>query len=78
MGIKPIPTSKWVKFLKSQGLVYIRTKASHDIYDRLDKPLLRPVTVVPKHKEVPRTHIHTSLENIGISKEAFEKLIKDI
>lgn len=78
MGIKPIPRKKFIKFLKSQGLVFIRSKGDHEIYDRLDKPLLRPITVVSTLKDVPMTHIHTSLENLGMSKKDFDEVIKGI
>ena len=33
MGIKQIPVSKFVKYLESLGLLYIRTTASHDYYN---------------------------------------------
>jgi predicted RNA binding protein YcfA (HicA-like mRNA interferase family) len=78
MGIKQIPTTKFIKFLKGQGLSYIRSKGDHDQYDRLDKPLLRPVTVVSTLKDVPLTHIHTSLKNLGMSKADYEKIIKKL
>jgi predicted RNA binding protein YcfA (HicA-like mRNA interferase family) len=76
MGIKPIPTRKFLKFLKTKGIVYIRTQASHDIYDNPQKPLLRPVVIRTKYKEIPLLHIHTSLENIGVSKKEFEEWLK--
>lgn len=78
MGIKQIPRNKFIKFLKSQGLVYIRSKGDHDIYDRIEKPLLRPVTVCAKLKDVPMMHIHTSLENLGMTKKDYEDIIKDL
>jgi predicted RNA binding protein YcfA (HicA-like mRNA interferase family) len=78
MGIKQIPTKKFIKFLNSQGLVYIRSKGDHDIYDRIDKPLLRPVTVVSCLKDVPMMHIHTSLKNLGMSKKEYEEIIKGL
>jgi predicted RNA binding protein YcfA (HicA-like mRNA interferase family) len=76
MGIKQIPTKKFKKFLKDQGVVYIRSKGDHDIYDRPDKPLLRPITIISKFKDIPILHIHTSLENLGIDKAKFEEIIK--
>jgi predicted RNA binding protein YcfA (HicA-like mRNA interferase family) len=78
MGIKSIPRTKFIKFLHSQGLSYIRSKGDHDQYDNLETPLMRPVTVVSTLKDVPLTHIHTSLKNMGISKKDFERLIKDL
>jgi len=78
MGIKTIPKKKFIKFLHSQGLVYIRSKGDHDIYDRKDNPLLRPITIVSTLKDVPLTHIHTSLKNLGLSKDDYEEIIKKI
>jgi hypothetical protein len=76
MGIKQIPTKKFKKFLKDQGLVYIRSHGDHDIYDRLDNPLLRPITIISRYKDIPILHIHTALENLGIDKSKFEEIIK--
>lgn len=76
MGIKPVPTRKFLRFLKSKGVVYIRSEASHDIYDNPQQPLLRPIVVRTKYKDVPLLHIHTSLENMGVSKKEFEEWMK--
>ena len=77
MGIKQIPIKKFLKFLKSQGCQYIRTEASHDIWDRPKNPLPRPITVRMKHKDIPLLHIHTSLQNLGVSKSEFEKYLRE-
>ncbi|UOR06227.1 hypothetical protein MUN82_03825 [Hymenobacter aerilatus] len=62
----------WLEFLKAQGLVYIRTHASHDIYDRPDNSLLRNITVRPnKDDEVPMTHMKTSLQTLGLQMKDF-------
>ena len=76
MGIKPVPTRKFLKYLKSKEIVYIRTESSHDIYDNPEKPLLRPIVIRTKYKEIPLLHIHTTLQNIGISKKEFENWLK--
>lgn len=76
--MKSIPIKIWRKFLKSQGLEKISTKSSHEKWDRKETPLLRPVTVDSNYKDVPITHIHTSLRAMGISKSEFEKLLKNI
>lgn len=78
MGIKPVPIKKFRKFLKSIGLVHIRTVASHELYDYPDKPLLRPVTLDKNYPDVPILHIHTNLKTLGISKKEFEEKIKNI
>ena len=79
MGIKQIPISKFVKWLESKGLVFIRTTASHDHYnypERDPRRLNRNVVIRTKDKDIPRFHIHTNLLTLGVSKEQFEQEIK--
>lgn len=78
MGIKQIPTKKFIKLLGHLGLEYIRSKGDHDIYDRKDNPLPRPITLITSEKDVPLTHIHTSLKNLGISKKEYEELMRNL
>jgi hypothetical protein len=80
MGVKQIPTYKFVRWLESIGLKYERTASSHDHYnypERHPKRLTRCITVRTKYKEVPMLHIHTNLKTLGISKADFEKQIKN-
>ncbi len=72
----PIPLKLWKRFLKSKGLKHLRTESSHEIWDNPVKPLLRPCTVVSKHNHVPILHIRTSLSNLEISNQQFDKEIK--
>ena len=76
MGIKPVPTKIFIRFLKNLGIIYVRTHASHDIFDNPKKPLPRPVVIRMKNKEIPLLHIHTTLETIGVSKKEFEDWLK--
>jgi predicted RNA binding protein YcfA (HicA-like mRNA interferase family) len=76
MGIKPVPTKIFIQFLKSRGIVYIRTHASHNIFDNPVSPLSRPVVIRTKFKDMPLLHIHTALETIGVSKKEFEEWLK--
>jgi predicted RNA binding protein YcfA (HicA-like mRNA interferase family) len=80
MGAKPIPRSTFEKFLQKEGLIRVRTKGSHDIYEYADpgKKLSRPITVKNNLKDVPMLHIHTNLGTLGISKKDFTKKIKDM
>lgn len=78
MPLQPIPTKKFKKFLKNQGLVYVRTEASHEIWDRPDDSLLRPVTFWGHKKEVPGLHIHTNLKTIGMTYKEFKKVISKL
>lgn len=74
--MNPVPINKYRKFLKSQGLVKKRIESSHEIWDKLDDSLTRPITIDTNYKEVPILHIHTSLKTLGITKQEFSKLIK--
>ena len=78
MGIKQIPTKKFKKFLKNQGCIYIRSHGDHDLYDRPENPLPRPISIISRYKDIPPLHIQTSLENLGISVKVFEEMLKDL
>ncbi len=82
MGIKQIPVRQFVKYLKSLGLVYIRTKGDHDIWNYPDGhprgKLMRPVIFRGNEKDIPVDHIATNLKTLGISNSQFEKAIKEI
>lgn len=69
--LKPIPRQKWIKFLKQEGLSHKRTTASHEVWDRLDNPLPRPIIVRTTDRDIPRLHLKTSLETLGMSVNEF-------
>lgn len=80
MGIKQIPLAKFVRWLESLGLEHQRTTASHDHFNypvRHPKRLTRSIVVRTKYKDIPLLHIHTNLKTLGISKQEFEKQIKN-
>ena len=54
-------------------MLYIRTEASHDIYDNPKKPLNRPLILRTKYKDIPLMHLHTNLKTLEVSKAEFEK-----
>jgi hypothetical protein len=76
MGLKPIPADKWRKWLRSRGLEYKRTAASHEIWDYPDDSLLRPVVFRTTKKEIPGFHIHTNLQTLNIDSKTFLKEIQ--
>lgn len=82
MGIKQIPTKLFIQYLKSLGLVYIRTRGDHDIWNYPDGhprgKLIRPVIFRGKDKDIPVDHIATNLRTLGISNSQFEKAIKEM
>ncbi len=68
MTFKPIPTKKFKKFLSKKGLVYIRTKGDHEIWDfPFNSALLRPVIFIGCEKEIPSLHIKTNLKTLDIT-----------
>ncbi|MFZ4591039.1 MAG: hypothetical protein ACOYN6_08580 [Ignavibacteria bacterium] len=75
--MKPIPIKKYKAYLKSLGLYHKRTSASHEIWDKTDNSLLRPITVDNNYSEVPILHIKTSLKSLGIKNSDFERDIKN-
>ena len=62
--------------MKSIGLVYKRTEGSHEIWDKPDNSLLRPVVIVTNKKDVPNFHVRTTLKNLGMSKKVLEDWLK--
>ncbi|MDX2048620.1 MAG: hypothetical protein SFU87_17670 [Chitinophagaceae bacterium] len=74
--MKQIPTKTFVRYLKSKGIVYIRSESSHDIYDRPGNPLPRPLVIRTKYKDIPLLHIHTCLLTLGVSKKDFEEWLR--
>jgi len=79
MTYKPIPTKKFIKFLKSIGLVSIRSKGDHEIWDYPENShLLRPVTFIGKDKTVPPLHVETNLKTLGMTHKEFNKIISSL
>jgi predicted RNA binding protein YcfA (HicA-like mRNA interferase family) len=78
MGLKPIPTQMFKKFLKQIGCVYVRTTGSHEIWNKKDGSLPRPITFRGAKKEVPPTHIRTNLWTLEMSVEEFQNVIESL
>lgn len=78
MGYKPVPLSKWKKWLKYKGLVHIRTEASHEIWDFPDDSLMRPVVFRGTKKEIPSFHIQTNLQTLGVDYKTFQKELQQL
>jgi predicted RNA binding protein YcfA (HicA-like mRNA interferase family) len=74
--MKPIQTAKFKTFLSHIGLVYKRTKGDHEIWDRPDDSLPRPVTFITNEKDVPPFHIKTNLKTIGMTTQEFNRIIQ--
>ncbi len=60
------------KFLLKYGLVRVRSKGGHEIWDYPDDSLPRPVTLQTHIKDVPEHIIKNNLRTIGCSYQEFE------
>lgn len=78
MGFKPIPYKKWCAWLKSRGLVQLRTKGSHEVWDNPTSPYIRPVVFRQTKKDIPGMHIQTCLNTMGVTYQEFEKELKGL
>jgi predicted RNA binding protein YcfA (HicA-like mRNA interferase family) len=78
MSIKPVKTKLFEKWLKKRGLVYKRTKGSHDVWDYPDDSLLRPIVFRGAKPEIPGCHIHTNLDTLGVEYKDFLKEIANL
>ena len=71
---KGIEMEIWLAFLAAQGVFYVRTESSHDVFDNPVKHLRRCITVrSQKDSEVPLLHMGTSLKTLGMQMSDFTK-----
>ena len=82
--MKPISFRRYVAVLQALGLVLVRTRGSHQVWDfppGSGRALLRPIIIRDKDKEIPVIHVQSNLLtlrlSIGLTKEAFEALLRD-
>lgn len=72
---RPVKTKDWIAYLKEQNCVYIRTHASHYIYECPN--CLRPITFRESKKDIPAMHLKTNLFTLGKTlKELYEWIDK--
>lgn len=71
MSPRQISIKEWRGFLRATGLVKIRTKGSHEVWDRPDRSLSRPVIFRNTKKEIPLSHIKTNLDTLKIRLQDF-------
>lgn len=71
----PVKVKCWKKFLKSKNCREKRTKASHHLWNCPN--CKRPIVFWGNKKEIPRMHINTNLDTLGIDKDEFNKWLKD-
>ncbi|MBI4668223.1 MAG: type II toxin-antitoxin system HicA family toxin [Elusimicrobia bacterium] len=73
--IFPVHWRKFEKFVLHLGCRYLRTAGDHIFYSRSD--LKRPV-VFPKLSDIPVFIIKNNLKTLGISRDAYLKLLEKI
>ncbi|PIZ47790.1 hypothetical protein CO180_00270 [candidate division WWE3 bacterium CG_4_9_14_3_um_filter_41_6] len=73
--ITPISRKRYEQFLRFIGCTLKRQKGDHLIYVRSD--LSRPV-VFPYDKEIPAFIQRTNLRTLGITTDAYYKLLKNL
>jgi len=76
--LKPLATKKWRAFLKQSGLVFERIQDNHEIWNKPDGSLRRPIVFWHNKKEVPGFHIQTDLKTLGITAKEFRRILKQI
>lgn len=76
MSFRPIPKNKYIRWLKFKGLVYIRTSASHELWDSLDGAYDRPITFRTMDKDIPPLHLKSNCDTMGVSMKDLYKEIQ--
>ncbi len=74
MGIKEIKTKDFIAYLHSLGLIEVRSRGSHTVFNyplNDSRRLKRPIVIRLAHKTIPILHMHTNLQTLGKSKEEF-------
>jgi predicted RNA binding protein YcfA (HicA-like mRNA interferase family) len=71
--IRPVKTKEWIKFLESNGCYYVRTAASHDIYQC--PQCKRKIVFRGQKKEIPPEHLKTNLKTMTKTLEELYKWI---
>lgn len=69
-----ITVSDFRRFLKSLGLEKRGTEGGHEKWDRAG--MTRPVTLQTHVDPVPRTHIKTNLNSIGVGESVLKEFLK--
>jgi len=74
MRLKPLPSRKVIKALKSLGFKKTRQKGSHVFFKHMDGR----ATVVPIHKgeDIGRGLLRNIIKDTGLTKEDFLRLIE--
>ena len=72
-----VPRKVFIKFLATLGIVYMRAKGGHKVYDNPNHPLKRPIIIQSRGKEIPRMHIQSNLSTIGVDTKVFLEFLKN-
>ena len=75
MKIKPTNYQIQARIFEKAGCIYVRTKGDHLIYHY--PGAIRPV-IIPKYKEVPVFVIKNNMRVVGMSRENYLELLKEV
>ena len=73
--IGKVSWQRFEKFLVKIGCEFVKEEGDHRKYRR--PGLLRPV-IIPRNKELPAFVIQNNLRTLGISKEDYVRIMKNI
>jgi hypothetical protein len=76
MPDKPVDTYIFIAFLEHLGLQAVRSKESHEAWNREINPLDRPIIFRPSNKQIPPLHIRTNCLTLGWSVNDFWKWVE--
>lgn len=74
-ALRPIPYSKFEKFLKAIGCHLKRQEGDHRVWDRLG--LIRPIIVRTK-KDLPIMEIKSNLRTLGMTNEEYLNILNHL
>jgi hypothetical protein len=66
------------KIPETYRLCLYKDNGSHEIWNRKDGSLPRPITFRGAKKDIPPTHIRTNLWTLGMTIEEFQQIIKSL
>ncbi len=74
-ALRPVPYSKFERFLKSVGCHLVRERGDHRVWNR--KGLIRPLIVRTK-KDLPIMEIKSNLRTLGLSNEEYLAILEKL
>ena len=70
-----ISLKQFMLFLKNAGCEYVRTSGGHEIWDKSDKSLTRPIIIQTHFNRVSQMCVYSALRTLGLSRNDFFELL---